>query len=38
MAYYDIIVKNSEGSWEIEVYCDDGSISEVEGPTSNPDP
>lgn len=37
-AYYDVIVKNSEGYWEVEVYCKDGSIGEVEGPTSNPDP
>ena len=37
-AYYDVIVKNSKGYWEVEVYCNDGSIGEVEGPTSNPDP
>ena len=37
-AYYDVIVKNSQGYWEVEVYCKDGSIGEVEGPTSNPDP
>ena len=37
-AYYDVIVQNSEGYWEVEVYCKDGSIGEVEGPTSNPDP
>ena len=36
--YYDVIVKNSEGYWEVEVYCKDGSIGEVEGPTSNLDP
>ena len=38
VSYYDVIVKNSEGYWEVEVYCKDGSIGEVEGPTSNPDP
>ena len=38
VAYYDVIVKNSKGYWEVEVYCKDGSIGEVEGPTSNPDP
>jgi len=36
-AYYDVIVKNSEGYWEVEVNCDDGSIGEVEGPDSKPD-
>ena len=37
-AYYDVIVKNDDGYWEVEVYCKDGSVGEVEGPTSNPDP
>ena len=36
-AHYDVIVKNSEGYWEVEVNCDDGSIGEVEGPDSKPD-
>ena len=36
--YYDVIVKSTSGYWEVEVYTEDGSIGEVEGPTSNPDP
>ncbi len=32
--YYDIIVKNEKGYWEVEVDAETGAIGEVEGPSS----
>ncbi len=31
--YYDVIVKNEDGYWEVEVNADTGAVNEVEGPS-----
>ncbi len=36
-AYYDVIVENDEGFWEVEVFCSDGHTGEIEGPSSAPE-
>ena len=34
-AYYDVMVENDEGVWEVEVYCSDGHVGEIEGPDAD---